>query len=83
MLRNVPLSKEVVQIILVLTAENANLSLKMIMNVFVVKNSGKKFFNKLCYIFPLVRPVTKKQNTKCQNFGWYLLFSIWLLAYQM
>ena len=44
MLRNVPLSKEVVQIILVLTAENANLSLKMIMNVFVVKNSGKKLF---------------------------------------
>ena len=44
MLRNVPSSKEVVQIILVLTAENANLSLKMIMNVFVVKNSGKNFF---------------------------------------
>ena len=44
MLRNVPSSKEVVQIILVLTAENANLSLRMIMNVFVVRNSGIKLF---------------------------------------
>ena len=44
MLRNVPSSKEVVQIILVSTVENANLFLKMIMNVFVVKNSGKILF---------------------------------------
>ena len=44
MLRNVPLSKEVAQIIHVLTVENANLSLKMIMNVFVVKNLGKTLF---------------------------------------
>ena len=44
MLRNVPLSKEVAQIIHVSTVENANLSLKMIMNVFVVKNLGKTLF---------------------------------------
>ena len=50
MLRNVPSSKEVVQIILVLTAENANLFLKMIMNVFVVKNSGKILFR----LFPII-----------------------------
>ena len=95
MLRNVPSSKEVAQIILVSTVENANLSLKMIMNVFVVKNSGNFFsFIINCVIFikknnnkRLISVFLKRRlffgKTTTKNFGWYLLFSIWPLAYQM